>query len=692
MKILIAGLMLAAGLAAEAAAPDLASLPDYRPERKVAGVIRSRGDAEMAPLLKQWQRGFRKHHPEVRFEDTLKGTDSAIYGLEMRTADIAVMGRAMHPYERYGSYERAWVFPVEIEVATGSFEAPGKSPAYAIFVHKDNPLAKLTVKQLDGIFGAQRQGGWKALSWDVNAARSSAENIRTWGELGVQGLLAGKPIHVYGPALEGAGTISYFQSKVLDGGAMWNEDLREYADLARMIADLGKDPDGIAYAPLDYRNATVKPVALAQTSAGPYVELSRASVTDRSYPLSRPVYFAYTIDNEKTEIADPRVDLKVREFLRYVLSKQGQQDVAREGVYLPLPPAVVAEQLRKLDSREVPPEMRLVVPEKLVKVSMCIDEDPVVMRLAESLGYFRQEGLEIVPVDLSKIVKHDYLIQEPLMKRQVDAAYHWFNHTIFGARHGFPVKAVMVFNDAPGMTVLVANRVKDRIRSAADFKGRNVAQGAGYGTKSVITSYLAKKAGLPAGSYTPVALEKKGRQEAVLQGLKEGTVDVMTFEEPVTSILRGTDLVATLYDLTSRQSTARVLGAAFPAQSILMSPEFIEAHPDTAQRLVNAFVRTMRFVNTHTAEEIAAALPAGYFRDKDRQAQVRLIRDTLPAYARGDYSFSPAAVQLVVDTMLASRFDASEEGQWRATGDNSKVRARELYTNRFVDRAMKEIK
>ena len=108
-----------------------------------------------------------------------------------------------------------------------------------------------------------------------------------------------------------------------------------------------------------YRTAGVKPVALADTSAGPFVQLSRKSVTDRSYPLSRPVYLVYTIDNEKSEIADPRVDPKVREFLRYILSRQGQQDVVRDGAYLPLPLAIVREQLKKLDSKEPPRELEL---------------------------------------------------------------------------------------------------------------------------------------------------------------------------------------------------------------------------------------------------------------------------------------------------------------------------------------------
>jgi phosphate transport system substrate-binding protein len=146
---------------------------------------------------------------------------------------------------------------------------------------------------------------------------------------------------------------------VLDGGAMWNEGLREYEDRKQMVADLSQDPYGIAYTALGYRTRGVKAVAIADASGGPFVQLTRKSVTDRSYPLSRPVYIVYTIDNEKSEIADPRVAPKVREFLRYVLSRQGQQDVVREGSYLSLPASVVREQLKKLDSKELPRELEL---------------------------------------------------------------------------------------------------------------------------------------------------------------------------------------------------------------------------------------------------------------------------------------------------------------------------------------------
>ncbi|MDB6127438.1 MAG: hypothetical protein JWM35_1334 [Verrucomicrobia bacterium] len=345
-------------LSISALAPAFAAsdLPDYKPSMEVTGILRSRGNDQMAPLLKRWEQGFRKHHPTVLFEDTLQGSGSGMYGLELRVAEMALMGRPIIPFERYGTYERGWAYPIEIEVATGASAAPHKSPAVAIFVHKDNPLAKLTMKQLDGIFGAERTGGWIALQWNEKAARGSEGNIRTWGQLGVTGSLADQPIHVYGQPNRGAGEVSYFEGRVFGGARIWNEDLREYSDRAQMIADLGRDPLGIAYTALGYGTPGVKALALAETADGPFVELTPANVASRSYPMSRAIYIYYTIDNPKAELMETRGDPRVKEFLRYILSKEGQQDVTSEGSYLPLTPKVVAAQLKKMNSKEVPPE------------------------------------------------------------------------------------------------------------------------------------------------------------------------------------------------------------------------------------------------------------------------------------------------------------------------------------------------
>jgi len=351
--------LLPCALAVLAAATGLRAvddLPDYQPRIHVTGVLRSCGNPQMGPLLKLWQAGFKRLQPDAQFTEDLKSSASGMYGLDMRTSDLALMGRPIFPYERYGVYERSWVYPAFIEIATGSAEALHKSPAYAIFVHRDNPLAQLSVRELDGIFGAERGGGWNALTWDTSVARTPKDDLRTWGQLGLQGEWASRPIHVYGPPGLGAGAITYFQSRVFGGAETWNERLREYADRSQMIADLARDLAGIAYAPIAYASAGVKALALSETRAGPYFSLTRENVANRSYPLHRAVYIYYTMDNVKTELTPTLGDPRVKEFLRYILSKQGQQDVAQEGSYLPLPAAVIREQLKKLDSTAIPPE------------------------------------------------------------------------------------------------------------------------------------------------------------------------------------------------------------------------------------------------------------------------------------------------------------------------------------------------
>jgi phosphate transport system substrate-binding protein len=139
-----------------AAAP--AKLTAYVPEQPVTGVIRSWGSPQMGGLLRNWEAGFEEFHPDVAFADFLKGTASATYGFAENVAELGLAGRQLHTFEYYGVYRRSLMLPVEIEVATGSFDVPHKTFALAVFVHRDNPLAKLTLKQLDGIFGAQRTG------------------------------------------------------------------------------------------------------------------------------------------------------------------------------------------------------------------------------------------------------------------------------------------------------------------------------------------------------------------------------------------------------------------------------------------------------------------------------------------------------------------------------------------------------
>src|SRR6266478_4387207 len=206
---------------------NLKSMPEYRADKKVSGVIRSWGSNHMGTLTTYWEEGFRKYQPKVWFEDTLKGTASAQFGLHLNVADLALSGRQIFPYEYYGIYRRSQMYTVEIAVATGSYDVLSKSTAIGVFVHKDNPISKLTLKQLDGIYGDQRNGGWQVMDWNTDVARTEKENIRTWGQLGLTGEWADKPIQIYGTDATQSLWAGTIQKVVFKGGTKWNPAIRE---------------------------------------------------------------------------------------------------------------------------------------------------------------------------------------------------------------------------------------------------------------------------------------------------------------------------------------------------------------------------------------------------------------------------------------------------------------------------------
>ncbi len=332
---------------------DLSGLPDYTPLRRVKGTIRQWGNNYLADstLGKLWEDAFRKYQPEVDFKDNLSSSVNAFPGLITGAADIGQMGRAVLWDELQG-YQRQFASkPLEMTIATGSYNVPGWTFALGVFVNKDNPLSKLTLQQLDGIFGAQRTGGWKGLEWDTSVARGPEKNIRTWGQLGLTGEWADKPIHVYGytPQFHFPDEIS---KKVLGGSTKWNEQIKEYVNAARpdgtlalagdlFMADLEKDKYGIAYTGIPHRTPGSKPLALAAKEGAPFVKLTIENVQNRTYPLYRDIY-AY-VHSEKP------MDPKVKEFMRFILSKQGQELVMKDGKYLPLTAEEVREQIKKLD-------------------------------------------------------------------------------------------------------------------------------------------------------------------------------------------------------------------------------------------------------------------------------------------------------------------------------------------------------
>ena len=331
-------------MAASVYAQTLEPLPHYQPRQSVSGTIRIWGHGSpkrnfMGRLMGYWEDGFRKYHPDIRLESKMYGTASAIGALYTGTGDLTILGEEIHApaaaaFERVMHYQ-----PLGIEIATGSLNVRNADYAHVFFVHKDNPLSKLTLTQLDAIFGSEHRRG--------------PRNIRTWGELGLTGEWRDKAITPYGWRIEDDFAL-YLQEALLGGSHKWNCDLREFAhinnpdgsinDHGQQILDaLAKDRYGIGVSNFRYANPEVKPLALAVKAGEPYYEATKENLINQKYPFTRiiPAF----VNRAPGQPLDP----KVKEFLRYLLSYEGQQEIIRDGSYLPLSSEAIREQLKKLD-------------------------------------------------------------------------------------------------------------------------------------------------------------------------------------------------------------------------------------------------------------------------------------------------------------------------------------------------------
>ena len=337
---------------------DLSDLPHYQPQVKAAGTIREWGANYFTDglLAGFWEEDFHKYQPDVKFDYHLQTSEHAISALCFKVSDLSPLGRQIMWDERL-AFQRAFDYqPTGVVIVTGSYDVSGWNPAIGIFVNKSNPVSRLTLKQLDGIYGCERAGLWNALTWDKSKARGPEGNIRTWGQLGLTGEWADKPIHILGYNLE-----FHFTEEITTrcfGGVTnkWNETLHEYDnELAPggklklagqlMIEEVSRDPYAIAYVAggTTWLTPQSKALGLAAREGGPYYELTIENVRNRTYPMYADV-FAF-LNRDPRQPMDP----KLREFLRYVLSREGQEQVVRDGKYLPLTGEAVRGELKKLD-------------------------------------------------------------------------------------------------------------------------------------------------------------------------------------------------------------------------------------------------------------------------------------------------------------------------------------------------------
>ena len=322
----------------------VASLPRYVPQEKVSGMIRIWGHGSpkhdfINGLVGRWMEGFNRYQPDVKLDNRMYGTASAIGALLAGAGDIALLGEEISPAAA-AAFERTKGYPpTGIQVATGSLDVNFFDYAHMIFVHRDNPLAHLSLAQLDAIFGAEHR-------------RGVPNNLRTWGDLGLTGEWADKPIQPYGWKVDEDFAL-FFREAVLENSHRWNTALKEYVheirpdgtqyDHGQRILDaLARDRLGIAISNVRYANTDVKVLALGRSADGPFYPPTPATLIAQTYPLARiiPAF----IDRAPGTPIDP----KVREFLRYLLSREGQQTLIDESSYLPLGAEIIRAQLEKL--------------------------------------------------------------------------------------------------------------------------------------------------------------------------------------------------------------------------------------------------------------------------------------------------------------------------------------------------------
>ena len=332
---------------------DLSGMPHYVPKQQLTGWIRLHGNNYLSDgmLGELWQQGFAKYQPGIRISYFLPTSALAFAALYYQQADL-VMGHRPGFYDLL-AYERVMSFdPLEITAVTGSYDVGGWENSLTILVNEDNPLKCISMEQLDAVFGAARDGGWAGTNWRSDWARGPEKNIRTWGQLGLTGDWTDKPINMYGFSIR-YNTATDFSDKVLKGSDKWNEKIQAYGNIvnpdgsryieADQITDnLGKDKYGIAYNRFRGERPHVRRIAVAPGNSRACVEHTLENVQSRAYPLYNEQYF-YANVKPGTQM-DPRV----KEFIRYVLSQEGQADIVRDGKYLPLTAEVVREQLKKL--------------------------------------------------------------------------------------------------------------------------------------------------------------------------------------------------------------------------------------------------------------------------------------------------------------------------------------------------------
>lgn len=294
---------------------------DIKPYKKTSGIsgsLNSIGSDTLNNLMTLWAEGFQKQYPNVKIQIEGKGSSTAPPALISATAQLGPMSRPMKQSE-IDEFEKKFGYkPTPVKTSVDGL---------AVYVHKDNPLAELTLPQVDAVFSKTRKGGFE-------------KDVTTWGDLGLTGEWAAKPISLYGRN-SASGTYGYFKEHALYKGD-YRDSVKEQPGSAAVVQGVTGDKFAMGYSGIGYKTSGVKALKLANKAGETHYSDEADNVLSGRYPLSR-FLFVYV-----NRAPNKPIDPLTREFLRYILSKEGQEIVVKDG-YLPLPAKVIEEELAKLN-------------------------------------------------------------------------------------------------------------------------------------------------------------------------------------------------------------------------------------------------------------------------------------------------------------------------------------------------------
>ena len=318
-------------------------LPTYTSTTVLAGELRVSGGDTMRPLVESWAREFRVLYPQVTVRVDSVVSLAAVGFAALLRGDAELVTFVREPFRtELTEFKQKFGYPLRlISVAGGSFATKSATHALAIYVNAANPLSRLTLAQLDAVLSTTHR-------------RRAPRTITTWGQLGLKGEWSTHRVQVYGmlhvrDSGNPPGIVNFIQQRVLLGGEFRN-DIHEQIDrpgetaLQGIVRAIAADANGIGYSGFGYAVPNTKTLALAESPAGPFYSGSVAEVTQRTYPLSRQIYFGVN-----GPPGEPLAALS-REFIRFALSREGQERVASDAMgFLPLTASQAAAARREME-------------------------------------------------------------------------------------------------------------------------------------------------------------------------------------------------------------------------------------------------------------------------------------------------------------------------------------------------------